>query len=500
MMLPRLFLARQMLADDGVLAVSIDDIEARHLRMLLDEQFGQENFIGQVVWEKGRKNDAKLLSVGHEYLILYARNLQHLKDEKTVWREEKPGAKVIWAKYLELREQYGKDDAAISDALAAWFKELPKRDPAKKLARYKRVDQYGPWRDRDISWPGGDGPRYDVIHPQTGKPCAVPERGWGFATKKEMERQIDLGLVEFRDDHTEPPMRKAHLRPVPEELAEDDETAEFDEDDTDDEELATQVMPSVIYKQSQVAVKYLRKLMDGKLFDNPKDHEVLSRLVSYVVPAEDSAIVLDFFAGSGSVGEAVMRSNEADGGDRRFVLVQLPEDTRRKMKDGTFKESPASKAGYKTIADLCRERLRRAMKAVEGAPGFRAFALGLSHLRPWTPPADRTGDALNAQLSLLDDPLRDGWTEEGVLWEVALREGLALDSAVTVEPIEENRVYRLHDAGRDQTLRVCLDDAVDLAAADALGLTREDLFVCRDAALDDATAANLALQCRLKTI
>src|SRR5207248_530627 len=157
--------------------------------------------------------------------------------------------------------------------------------------------------DRDISWIGGGGPRYDVIHPKTKRPCKVPDRGWGFATPEAMQRQIDLGIVEFRKDHTEPPLLKRHLKPRIYELDEDQDSS----GDEQDEELAVQVMPSVIYKQSQTAVKYLRKLLGGESFENPKDYLVLSRLISYCTSDDD--IVLDSFAGSGSAGQAVLESN-----------------------------------------------------------------------------------------------------------------------------------------------------------------------------------------------
>ncbi len=320
MMYPRLFLARQLLREDGVIFVSIDDHEVHNLRLLMNEVFGEENFIAQFVWEKGRKNDAKLFSVGHEYMLVFAHSLAHLKQLGTVWREAKPGAKEIWDEYLRLRASLVTDEA-VEIGLREWYKQLPKRHPSKALARYKHVDQFGPWRDRDISWPGGGGPDYDVIHPGTGLPCAVPERGWAFATSEKMQQQIALGLVVFREDHKNPPIRKAHLRPIPEELAED-EAAQIDEaEDEQDEAVGMQVMPSVIYAQSQVSVKYLRKLMDGKFFDNPKDHEVIARLIRYCTGPDD--LIVDFFAGSATTAEAVLASNREEDSRRRFVLVQL---------------------------------------------------------------------------------------------------------------------------------------------------------------------------------
>jgi len=278
MLYPRLSLLNDFLTQDGVILVSIDDFEAHRLRSIMDEIFGPRNFIAQLVWDKTRKNDAKLFSVGHEYVLIYARSLRRLRELKTVWREQKPGAREVIAEWQELRAEHGDNYEAIQNALRAWYKSLPKTHPAKKLSRHKWVDKFGPWRDRDISWPGGGGPRYDVIHAKTGLPCRVPERGWGFATPEAMDKQIRMGLVQFRDDHTEPPFRKAHLIPMPDELS-DDQNSESEEEESD-EGVGLQVMPSVIQKQAQVVAKLLRKIFDGqRVFPNAKDHEVIMRLI-----------------------------------------------------------------------------------------------------------------------------------------------------------------------------------------------------------------------------
>ena len=318
MMYPRLVLLHKFLREDGIILISIDDFEATYLKSILDEIFGRQNFIAQLVWEKGRKNDARLFSVGHEYMLVYAYSLDYLRGHGTIWREPKPGAKEIWDEYLRLHNIHSNDDEAIEKALKDWYKSLPAKNPSKALSRYKHIDKYGPWRDRDISWPGGGGPRYEVLHPITKKPCKVPESGWRFASPEEMQRQIDLGLVVFREDHTKPPFRKAHLRPIPEEIS---ETEEASSEEAEDTEVGLQVMPSVIYKQSQVAVKLLRKIMNGKIFDNPKDHEVLARLFRYITNPGD--IILDSFAGSGTTGHAVLQLNREDDGNRRFVMVEI---------------------------------------------------------------------------------------------------------------------------------------------------------------------------------
>jgi adenine-specific DNA-methyltransferase len=503
MMYPRLSMARQMLKEEGVILISINDAEAANLRLLCDDVFGAENFIAQMVWEKGRKNDAKLLSIGHEYVFVYARSLLALKEAKTVWREEKPGAREIWDEYVRLRAAHGEGERAdkvIEQELTAWFSELPKSHPSKKWSRYKRVDANGPWRDRDISWPGGDGPSYDVPHPVTKQPCKVPDAGWRYSDPAEMQRQIDLGLVEFRDDHTEPPFRKAHIRPVAAELLTDYEADEAEDDEAENEELATQVRGTYFYKQSQVSVKYLRTLMGAKVFDNPKDHDELAKLFRYMAANGEQPIIMDFFAGSGSSGEAVIRLVTNGMAGARYIGVQLPEAVNPKERTG----KAAIAKGWKTITQVTRERLRRVLALSEIAPsnqGFRAFRLGASNIRRWTGVEDKTPEGYFKQMEAFADTLVLGWKAEDVIWEVALREGFPLTASVTA--IAEGappKCWRVTDADSGRAFTICLADTIDLAAVKPLGLVKDDLFVCRDTALDDTVAANLALQCNLKVL
>jgi len=351
MMYPRLSLLRQLLRDDGVLLISIDDFEVYRLRFLLDEVFQSQNFIAQLVWDKTRKNDAKFFSVGHEYLLVYARSLAVLRAKNTVWREPKPGADAVVARVVELCKQHGNNFVAIEKELREWYRDLPKDHPSKKLSRHKHVDEGGVWRDRDISWPGGGGPRYDVLHPVTKLPCKVPERGWGFATIESMNEQIAKGLVLFRADHTQPPFRKSYLG----NLDLDTTTSETGGDVEDDEDiLGAQVMPSVLYKQAQVSVKLLREIFGGKkTFENPKDHEVIMRLLRYVTKPGD--LILDSFAGSGTTGHATLAINKQDGGDRRFILVELePKITR----------------------EITSERVRRVAEGYTNAKGEKVEGLG----------------------------------------------------------------------------------------------------------------------------
>lgn len=447
MMYPRLKLARNLLTDDGVILISIADHEQDNLKKLCNEVFGESNFIATFIWEKGRKNDAKLVSVGHEYVLVYARSLSRLKELGIRWREEKPGAREIWEQYLLLRDRHGENTQAIETDLQAWFTALPKSHLSKKWSRYKRVDKNGPWRDRDISWPGGGGPRYDVLHPESKQPCKVPERGWIYSSPEEMQRQIKLGLVEFRGDHTEPPFRKAHIRPIPEEM---DVEIDGDEENAEDgeEEFANQVRGSYFYKQSQVSVKALRALMGEKIFNNPKDHEEIARLIEYATVGDAKAVILDFFAGSASTAHAVLSLNAKDSGNRRFIMVQLPEPLDEKTKEG----KAALKAGFRTIADISRKRIELAGEKIKADKpdvdldtGFRAYKLVDTNFSKWRVTSEVAVNELEQHLLDLRDSADDAAQADDLLTELLLKLGYSLTEPVHAETIAGLEVRKVGD-------------------------------------------------------
>lgn len=483
MIYPRLRLAKRFLARDGVILVSIDDAEQASLRRLMDEVFGEQNFIAQLVWEKGRKNDAKFFSNGHEYVMVYAKSLSTLREHKTSWREEKPGAREIWDEYLRLREQHGSDDLSIESDLTKWFRALPASDPSKKWARYKRVDENGPWRDQDISWPGGNGPRYEILHPVTKRACKIPERGWIYSDPAKMQQMIELGIVVFREDETEPPFRKAHLRPLSYEnntVNEDDEVPE----ESGEAELATQVRGSYFYKQSQVSVRHLRDLMGAKVFNNPKDHEVLSRLFEYVLGGKDG-IVMDFFAGSGTSAEAVFDLCARTGLNCPVVLVQLPELLEDNLKSATGSSKTTIQNAIKllealdkplNIAELTKMRIQRAgAKILEasspstwnGDVGFRAFTVDTSNFADVTTTPD---DADQAALLDLVASVKTDRQGLDILFEVMIAWGLDPSSPIATEIIEGREVYSV-DSG---ALLACFDDNLEDALVRALATRAAD--------------------------
>lgn len=483
MMLPRLYIARNLLRDDGVLMVSIDDNECPNLRLLIDEIFGAENFIAQLIWEKGRKNDAKLVSVGHEYILLYVKNKAHLTSNNVTWREEKPGAKEIYDEYVRLKREFGDDITSIERELRQFYDELPKGHPSKKHSRYNKVDENGVWRDDNISWPGGGGPKYDVIHPKTRKPCAVPDGGWRYSTLERMQEMIESGKVIFREDHTEPPIRKTYL------VRTNDDEADEPEDS---EDIGIQVAGSYFYRSALQANTALVDLFGARVFDNPKDQEVLARWISYVCQGDKDALIVDFFGGSATTTHAVLELNARDSGNRKSICVQLPE--------ACPEDSAAFALGYRTIADVARARVCKLIERYssdsstqQSALGVKSFRLAPSTFKQWRGDAIENGEQLAEQISIFVKSDKDGAEVDSMLYELLLRTGQTLTSVIEPTEIGGHRVYLVN---RNKQLFVLngfseemIDSIVDLNPGEVIVL--DSVF-----SESDELKTNLELQCR----
>lgn len=491
MIYPRLLVARQLLLEDGVIFVSIDDNEVTHLRKVMDEVFGEGNFVACIVWEKTRKNDARFFSNGHEYMLVFAKNLEYLKELGVLWRDVKPGAPEIIAEWRAIKARVGETNfEAQQEGLRSWYQQLPKTHPSKKLSRYKSVDKWGPWRDGDLSWPGEDGENYqEVIHPVSKLPCKIPEGGWRYGGD-EMDRRIKAGLIEFRSDHSQPPFRKSHLITRPEELDADSG------DQSDEEQTAMQVLGTYLYRQAQVSVKLLKKILGNKSFNNPKDHEILSQYIRYLMADDQSGIVLDFFGGSGSTAHAVLEMNKADKGSRKFVLVQIPEVTEAK--------SIANKNGFKKISDITIERVKRVIQGYGDNPqpidaGFKVFTLEKSAFPrdDFAPDPDATEAAqlaaLKAFIADKEASLFNTLDAQGVRDEVLLKCGFQLDVQLT--PIAEVTVNTLYRARDQQTppreAIVCFDSQLDTTTLEWLGQQKGQRVIVLEAALDTTGKWNL---------
>ena len=254
----RLRVARSLLHNEGAIFVSIDDNEQHNLRKLMDATFGEENFMGQMTWAAGRKNDSKFISNSHQYIVCYAKNKSYLNERGIKWRQRKKGIDDIYAKYDSLKRKHGEDVQQIELALRKWYKSLDDSDPARRQKHYTCVDRKGIYFPDNISWPGGGGPKYEVLHPVTGKPCAVPSRGWMFSTSDKMQECIEAGNVHFGKDETQVPCIKSYLK---------------------DREY--EVSYSVFYQDGRAATKRLRSLMGADVFKHPKDEEILAEIVEF---------------------------------------------------------------------------------------------------------------------------------------------------------------------------------------------------------------------------
>ncbi|MDI1276252.1 hypothetical protein [Methylobacter sp.] len=310
-----------------------------------------------------------------------------------------------------------------------------------------------------------------------------------------MKQQIKLGLVGFRDDHSQPPFRKAHIRPIPAEIA-----AEVDMDETEeseDEQLATQVRGTYFYKQSQVAVKFLRGLLGEKAFNNPKDHFELAKLISYVTANDSNAVVMDFFAGSASTAHAVFEANLSDGGSRRYVLVQIPEEVDVDKKDQKIAAKFCDDIDKpRNIAEISKERIRRAGQKIkqdnankEGIEqldiGFRVLKIDSSNMKDvyYTPDAVQQGDLLDHV-----DNIRADRSAEDLLFQVLLDLGVDLTLPIAQETIAGFTVLFVNG----NALAACFDADINESFVKELAARHPLRAVFRDAGFaNDSVKINI---------
>ena len=218
MILPRLKLSKNLLKEDGAVFISIDDNEVQNLKKICDEVYGEENFIAQFIWAAGRKNDSKLVSVSHEYILAYVKNKEFLKKNKEIWRIRKTGLEDIYKIYKKIKQNNGDNYIAMTKELRSWFKDLPDSHLSKRHKHYNSIDERGIYFPSDISWPGGGGPKYEVLHPVTNLPCKVPSRGWSYGSSEKMQEMIDDNRIHFSDTEEFVPCIKSYLKDSEEEV------------------------------------------------------------------------------------------------------------------------------------------------------------------------------------------------------------------------------------------------------------------------------------------
>lgn len=335
----RLTLAKELLKNTGVIIVAIGDDEHHRLRMLMDQVFGEQNFISNVVWQGGRKNDSRYVSNGADYMLIYARNEPALGDSGVVWREDKPGVQEALSAGEECWVKSGFNSDKSTSLFKKWWRSASAPvDAATGLKMYDLIDEYGRvYQAGDLAAPDKPDTRSHrpLRHPVTGLDSPVPSMGWRYSNAT-MDQMLQKGHIHFGKDHTTTPRAKRYLA-----------------------ETTSQVAMSVFDRQRSNSGNHLKNIIGNKKFPFPKDHTVLMRWLRMVAPKD--AVILDFFAGSGTTAEAVIRLNEEDGGTRQCILA-----TSNFEEDG----SPNGIA-----RDITAERVKRVLTGQNWADGKQRDSL-----------------------------------------------------------------------------------------------------------------------------
>ena len=428
MIYPRLKLAKDLLSEDGVIFISNDDNEADNLKKIIDEIYGQKNFLAQVVWERAfsPKNDAKYFSASHDYILIYAKQIEFFSIG-------------LMERTSEANARYKNLD---NDPRGVWASDN------------LTVKTYSPEYDYEIKTPSGR-----IIRPTNG-------RCW-FTNKKRMEELISDNRIWFGEDGNNMPRLKRFLSDVQEGM-----------------------VPITIWKHGEVGHNQegrqeLKKLFDNKgFFDGPKPIRLLRKIIK-IAKTKPNDIILDFFSGSATTAHAVMQLNAEDGGKRKFIMVQLPEETDEK--------SEAYKAGYKNICEIGKERIRRAGKKIKEEFGEKAenLDIGFRVLK-----VDSTNmkevyyDPSSYQQSTLDslvDNVKSDRTSEDLLFQVMLDLGILLSSKIEELYINDKQVFNV----ADNYLLACFDPEVNAETVTEIAKREPYYAIFRDSSIvNDSVATN----------
>lgn len=433
MIYSRLLLARNLLSDDGVIFISIDDVEINNLRKICDEIFGSSNFVANIIWQKKTSSDARMdISAAHDYILCFAkkRNLD---------------------KYI--------------------FNYLPYDE--ERLASYTNPDNdpRGVWASVDITGQTGRAPKsqfYEITTPSGEKYIPPEGRCWAMAQNTFEQLYKDNRLWFGSDGKNRPRLKKF--------LSESEGQRPWTWWD------------NKFASYNQASNKELMKLFDGKLvFDNPKPTKLLKRMISLTTQANNKDIILDFFSGSCSTADAVMQLNQEDGGNRRYLCIQIPQDLQETGND--FKaNNVAINEGYKNICEIGKERIRRAGKKIkEENPlntqnldtGFRVFKLDDTNMTDVYYSANEYSQDL---LPMLESNVKADRTDLDLLFGCLLEWGLPLSLPYTSEKIEGCTVHTYNDGD----LIACFDENIPDSVVKAIAKRQPLRAVFRDSSFADS--------------
>ena len=440
MIYPRLYLARNLLREDGVIFISIDDGEVDNLRKLCNEVLGEENFLACVLWHKkyAPANDTVDFSSSHDFILVYAK--------------AKPLANS------------GKGQALLS--------KLPRTDEQNKVYKNPDSDPRGLWRPDNYTCNKSAEERpnlyYAIIHPQTGEEIWPSKtRVWGYGKELHLQHAKENCIWWGLDGLNKVPSYKRFLTEVGGIIA--DTWWDWKE----------------VGHNDQAKKEFLELIPElTRSFETPKPVRLIRRMLELATTVSDGDIVLDFFAGSGTTAHSVLELNQTDGGNRKFILVQLPE----------LLSKPEN--NVKTIADICKERVRRVFKKLsddeagklnmDGGTkpdrGFRVFKLAESNFTTWDAQVAHEPKALQNQLDFHVDHIREARTADDILYELLLKSGFPLTTPVVKQTLAGKTAYSVAGGA----LVICLERELTLELIRAIAECKPERVVC----LDEGFAGN----------
>ncbi len=432
MMYPRLYLARNLLCEHGVVFISIDDNEFENLRRICNEIFGEENFIATVIWQKNYapKNSARHFSEDHDYIVIYARNA------------------ALWQPEL-----------------------LPRTEEQDAVYKNPDNDPRGVWRPNNLAARNYYSKGTYAIRCPGGRLIEGPPKGSYWRVSEEKFGELDRdGRIWWGEDKNNVPAPKIYLTEVKQGRV--PQTLWFYNDVGHTQDAKRELMEFVKFENTD------------NVIDSVKPSALIRRMLQIATKVDEADIVLDFFGGTGSTGHAVLVQNAEDKGNRRFILVQLPEPLTQKEKE------------LATIADITKERVRRVIRKLDDEDaarlgiqsiekqdrGFRVFKLDESNLKPWNAAVPHAAPALERQLELHVSHLREGRTEQDILYEILLKSGYPLTTPVETVALAGKVV---HSVAGGQLL-ICLERKLTLELIRAMAERKPERVVC----LDEGFAGN----------
>ncbi|HUW42362.1 MAG TPA: site-specific DNA-methyltransferase [Rectinemataceae bacterium] len=443
MMYPRLLLSHDLLEPEGLVFVSIDDNELSNLRMLLNEIYGEENFIGCFIWKCRKFPDARSLtgvSTDHEYLLCYSR---------------------LDAKLAGIGRDESKFDNPDNDPRGLWMS----RSILGLATKQQRPNLH-----------------YSITDPSTNRKYSPPENnGWRYA-KDRMQNLIDTDCILFPAKTDGRPREKKYRADL---LAEN---------------IAFPTIIDDVFTSD--GTSDIRALFESDVFDFPKPCALLKKIL--IQGSSPDSLILDFFAGSGTTAQAVLELNEEDNGNRQFILVQVPESTPEGSEASKAGFHVLTDITKERLRRVTKNLYEQNGKKSDRDRGFRVYKLSKTGFKSWRDFEGSSLEEYEKQLSLHLAETDDKAKEEDLVAEIMLREGFPLDS--TLDRLEEGAlvVTRVESSASGHRLFICLDTgfgrSLTVRSFEKLGIASEDVFICRDGALTDEAKLRIRELCRLATV